>query len=256
MGRKIMTLCFLLCFGGSVHSLHAQIKAAKQQIANTAQALIGEAAYQLGADSILADKKISMGHATLRYTMKMKDRQSREWVLNFQNRLVYRMLVKQCQGFLTDFNRMTDAARKHPEHYPAVITAGTDLVLQAYGYVKQAVVVAMNCEVPLPWKVDYDDFLEGKDNTPKYKNDEERTEEETDKVNLLLPTERFKIINNALIQVMMMRTAMRNITSRLEKDFYWQKAVEYAVNFDNYVGEAQRRAFDTFGASMASWPTP
>lgn len=255
MGQKIVTLLVALCFGAGVAFVQAQ-SSAKQVMANTTQALIGEAAYQLRADSILADKKISMAHATLRYTMKMQDRQSREWVLNFQNRLIYKMLVKQCQGFLTDFNRMTDAARRHPEHYPAVITAGTDLVLQAYGFVKQAVVVAMNSDVPLPWKVDYNDFLEGKDKTPKYKNDSERTEDETDKVNLLLPTERFKIINNAMVQVMMMRMAMRNITSRLEKDFYWQHAVEYAVNFDSYIGEAQRRAFDTFGANIAARPLP
>ena len=256
MGRKIKRMMVGMGMAFCMAILPQQMKAQayKQQIANTAQALIGEGAYQLGADSILADKKISMAHATLRYTMKMQDRQSREWVLNFQNRLIYKMLVKQCQGFLTDFNAMTDAARKHPEHYPDVITAGTDLVLQAYGYVKQAVVVAMNCEVPIPWKVDYDDFLEGKDKTPKYKNDEERTEDETDKVNLLLPTERFKIINNAMTQVMMMRMSMRAITNRLNKDFYWQKAVEYAVNFDNYIGEAHSRAYSTFSAGLNSQP--
>lgn len=256
MGQKIITFILAGLCSMAVMPLHAQSKAVKQQIANTAQALVGEAAYQLGADSILADKKISMAQATFRYTMKMQDKQSRERMLNFQNRMAYRMLVRQCQYFLMDFNAMTDAARKHPEHYPGVISAGTDLLLQAYGFVKQAVVVAMNSQVPLPWKVDYDEFLAGKDNTPKYVNDPERSEEEDDKVNLLLPSERFNIINNTVVQVMQMRMAMKAVTARLNRDFTWQKAVEYALNFDDYIGEAQRRAFDTFGSSVAARPLP
>ena len=55
---------------------------------------------------------------------------------------------------------------------------------------------------------------------------------------------------------MQMRMAMKAVTARLNRDFTWQKAVEYALNFDDYIGEAQRRAFDTFGSNVAARPLP
>jgi len=139
---------------------------------------------------------------------------------------------------------------------PGCITAGTELLLQAYSFVKHAVVVAMNSQVPLPWKVDYDEFLEGKDRTPKYKDDPDKEKEDVDKHNLLLPSERFDILNNTLVQLINMRMALRAVTSRLNVDFTWQKAVEYAVNFRSYIHEAQGRAYTTFCADIAQRPLP
>lgn len=256
MEQKIKIWLLALVAMTSVSSAWGQVQAIKQWTLNTATAVSGELAYQAGADSIYDDKQISVVHATFRYMMKSKDMATREGILNFQNRMVYKMLVNECNGFIRDMNEMMDAARQHPEHMAGCITSGTEMLLQAYSLVKHVVVVAMNSKVPLPWKVDYYDFLEGKDNTPKYENDPDRTEEETDKANLLLPTERFKITINAIVQLSYMRTAIRAVTSKLKVDFTWQKAVEYAVNFDSYIHEAQRRAFDTFGTNIAARPLP
>lgn len=256
MGQK-MRRCAVILIGMAVAvGGWAQAKSVKQQLSNNAMAIAGEIMYQAGADSILSDKKITMGHATFRYLLKSSDRSSREWQANFQNRMVYRMLVRQCEGFLEDYNAMMTAARKHPEHMPGCITAGTELLLQAYSFVKHAVVVAMNSQVPLPWKVDYDEFLEGKDRTPKYKDDPDKEKEDVDKHNLLLPSERFDILNNTLVQLINMRMALRAVTSRLNVDFTWQKAVEYAVNFRSYIHEAQGRAYTTFCADIAQRPLP
>ena len=256
MGQKIRKMAVMLTGMAFAVCSFGQSKAVKQQISNTAMAVSGELMYQMGAEDILADKEISMAQASFRYMLKSRDRQSREWQANFQNRMVYRMLVNQCNGFMTDLNEMMNNARRHPEHMAGCITAGTELLLQAYSFVKHAVVVAMNSQVPLPWKVNYDEFLEGKDNTPKYANDPEKSQEDTDKHNLLLHSERFDILNNTLIQLVNMRMAVRAVNARLSVDFTWQKAVEYAVNFKSYIGEARSRAFNTFAVDVANRPLP
>ena len=255
MGQKIIRWLATLALMVLVMPATAQ-KAAKQEAANLTTALSGELMYQMGADSILGDKQITMAHATFRYLMKSQDMQSREWQANFQNRMVYRMLVRQCQGFMEDLNTMMDNARKHPEHMAGCITAGTELLLQAYSLVKHTVVVAMNSQVPLPWKVDYDEFVEGKSRTPKYADDPEKEKEDDDKTNLLLPSERFNILNNTLIQLINMRMAVRAVNAKLSVDFTWQKAFQYAVNFKSYMNEAQSRAIQTFGANIAARPLP
>ena len=84
----------------------------------------------------------------------------------------------------------------------------------------------------------------------------EKSQEDTDKHNLLLPSERFDILNNTLIQLVNMRMAVRAVNARLSVDFTWQKAVEYAVNFKSYIGEARSRAFNTFAVDVANRPLP
>ena len=255
MGQK-MRILMLLCLGWAcIMPLCAQ-KAAKQQIQNTAMAMVNEVLYYQGADSINDDKKISMTHATFRYYMKSQDMGSREWQANLKNKIVYRILVDQCQGLLYDMNMMMTNARKHPEHMAACITGGTEIMLQAYSVVKHAVVVAMNSQVPLPWKVDYDDFLEGKDNTPNYANDPEKTAQDTDKANLLLPTERFNILNESIKHIIQMRVAVQAVNAKLTVDFTWQKAVEYALKFDNYVDEAHQRVFTVYSNEIKNRPLP
>lgn len=255
MEQKMRSWMTVLLLAVAV-SAGAQTKAVKQILLNTTTAVAGEASYLMGADSINDDKKISVTHATFRYMMKSRDMTSREGVLNFQNKMIYRMLVNQCNGLVTDMNEMMSLARQHPEHMANCISSGTEMLLQAYALVKHVVVVAMNSEVPLPWKVDYDEFLEGRDRTPKYKNDPEKEETDTDKANLLLPTERFKMTINAIVQISYMRTAIRAVSARLRTDFTWQKALKRAVNFDTYIGEARRRAFTTFGSNIADRPLP
>lgn len=230
--------------------------ATKQQILNTASAVAQEGLYLINTDSVLKDKSISTGHATFRYLLKQKDRQSREWQVGFQNKMIYRMLVQQFNYLISDLNEMFDNARKHPEHMPACIMAGTDLLTQAYALGKHAVVVAMNSKVPLPWKVDYEKFLTGKDKTPNYENDKEKDKKDDDQQNLLLPSERYNILNNTLAQVMNLRMAIRAVNSKLSVDFTWQKGVEYALKFDNYVHEAHQQVFANFSRDVKNRPLP
>ena len=93
MGQKIRKMTVMLTGMAFAVCSFGQSKAVKQQISNTAMAVSGELMYQMGAEDILADKEISMAQASFRYMLKSRDRQSREWQANFQNRMVYRMLV-------------------------------------------------------------------------------------------------------------------------------------------------------------------
>lgn len=248
-------LSLLLCLFG-ITCGYAQDKATKQAFKNTASAVAQEYLYYINADSINSDKEISLAHATFRYMLKQKDMQSREWQIGFQNKIAYKMLVNQCHYFIQDLNEMMANARRHPEHMTMCITAGTDILMQFYATVRMVVVVAMNSKVPLPWKVDYEKFLEGKDNTPIYANDSERAEQETDKANLLLPSERYTILNQAFAQIMNLRMAIRAVNSKLMIDLTWQKALETALLFDDQIKEAHRTAFTTFEASLNSRPVP
>ena len=256
MGQKMRKYTLMLIGMMMALTMMAQKKAIQQIITNTATAVAGEVTYRMGADSILKDKNMTMAHAIFRYVLKSSDRDSREWQANFQNRIVYRMLVRQCQYFMDDYNEMIKNAQKHPEHLANCITAGSELLLQAYSFVKHAVVVAMNSKVPLPWKVDYDEFIEGKDNTPIYANDAERDKKDVDNYNLLLPSERYNILNNTLSQLISMRVALRAVNARLSTDFTWQRALQYAPNFRSYISEAQSRAFMSFGTNIMNRPLP
>lgn len=248
-------LSLLLCLF-AVTQGYAQDKATKQALANTASAVAEEYLYYINADSIKSDKEISLAHATFRYMLKQKDMQSREWQIGFQNKIAYKLLVGQCHYLIEDLNEMMDNARRHPEHMAMCITAGTDMLMQFYGIVRTVVVVAMNSKVPLPWKVDYEKFLNGEDNTPIYANDPDRKEEETDKANLLLPSERYTILNQAFTQIMNLRIAIQAVNYKLKVDLTWQKALETALLFDDQIKEAQRIAFTTIEASLNDRPVP
>ena len=227
-----------------------------QQILNDAAAVAQEALFTVNYDSVRSDKTVSTAHALIRYSLKQQDRNSREWQVGFQNKIIYRLLVQQFNYLIRDVNEMFDNARKHPEHMPACITAGSEILLKAYSLGKHAVVVAMNSKVPLPWKVDYDKFLEGKDNTPIYANDKEKGKNDDDRQNLLLPSERYNILNSTLSQVMDLRVAIRAVNSKLSVDMTWQKGVMYALKFDNYVHEAHQNVFRTFSREIANRPVP
>ena len=230
--------------------------ATKQQLLNTAAAVAEEGLYMINVDSILKDKSISTVAALARYNLKQQDMGTREWQIAFRNKIVYRMLVQQFNYLIRDMNDMFENARKHPEHMPACIMAGSEILLQAYSLGKHAVVVAMGSRVPLPWKVNYKEFLEGKDNTPIYANDKDRDKKDDDKQNLLLPSERYNILNSTVQQVMALRMAINAVNAKLSVDFTWQKGVEYALKFDNYVHEAHNKVFREFSRSIDSRPVP
>ena len=252
MKRLVIVLLMVL---SASPVLFAQ-KAAKQQILNTAEAMVAEGLYMNWTDSMLADKKMTLAHATARYILKQNELYTKEWVEEYKNRIIYQLMVQQFNGLIEDIADLKKAAQKHPEHLPACISAGTELLLQAYALGKNAVVVAMNSMAPLPWKVNYQDLLEGKVKTPIYKNDTTRTEKDNDGRNLLLPTERYKIMNDTYVQIFRMRIAIQMIIAKLDVDLTWQKAVLYAVKFDDEIQKAHSQVFSAFSSSINSRPLP
>lgn len=233
-----------------------RFKAVSQSLANTASAVTQEALYKNRADSINKDKQVTLLHATTRYLLKQRDMQSREREIGFQNKIAYKLLVSQCKGLIEDLDVMMENASKHPEHMAGCISAGSDILMQAYATVRMVVVAAMQSKVPLPWKVDYEKFLEGKDKTPIYANDKEKSKNDTDKANLLYPSERYNILNQAFEQLVNLRIAIRRVNSKLEVEMTWQKAVEYALLFDNHIKDAHQKAYATFQADFHNRPLP
>lgn len=231
-------------------------KAAKQVADNTLKAVASEALYMTWTDSMVSDKEMTLVHATARYMLKKKDMETREWNLDFQNRIIYRMLVQQFNGLISDVNQLTRLVTQHPEHSAGCFKACSDMLLQAYALGKHAVVVAMNSKVPLPWKVKYGDFLEGKDETPPYERDPSRDPKDNDGTNLLLPTERYKILNDTYGRIIEMRLALNAVIAKFSVDMTWQKAVLYAVKFDDELHEVQKSVFQEFSSSIADRPLP
>lgn len=249
--RKYFILLLLLASG-----LPAGAQAYKQQLLNTASAEAAELLYAIEADSIMQDKLVIGVHAGFRHMLKMAEQDERRRSVFTRDSYLYRELVRECTGFAREVGQMMDNARRHPEYMATCIKGGTELVSQAYSVVKHAVVVGMGSNVPYPWKVDLEKLLQGKDNTPDYRDDRERDAKDDDHDNMLLPDERYRIVNNAVAQLKGMRTAVAAVNSKLTFDIPLRKKLKAAQPLSVLLDGARRDGFKKGYRIIDNYPLP
>lgn len=236
--------------------LPGRAQAYKQQLLNTASAEAAELLYAIEADSIMQDKLVIGVQAGFRHMLKMAERDERRRTVFTRDSYLYRELVRECTGFAREVGQMMDNARRHPEYMATCIKGGTELVNQAYSVVKHAVVVGMGSNVPYPWKVDLEKLLRGEDNTPDYRNDSERSVKDDDHDNMLLPDERYRIVNNAVAQLKGMRTAVAAVNSKLTFDIPLREKLKAALPLADVVDGARRDGFNQAAQIIRGYPLP
>lgn len=204
-------------------------KTARQVATNTAAAYAQETLHEIQQDTVM-QRTNSLLAATLihynKYEMDMSQRLSdngfrREGAL-------YAKLVRECNRFVNLTGKFLNAAVHSPQNLTYCYRSAISLGNQARQAVKEAVVIGMNSKVPNPFKVNYNDLYNGIDTVPAYREDPEvKYDEDEMKIikerNLLLPDERIRIVNDAIMRLSTFNRTLTVMTWKLDTHFSFRE---------------------------------
>lgn len=254
----IIAMTLIAIAGNAQYKIKTDKEAVKIMGINTASAVGQELIYKLFEDSIKADKTISMADVTVRHMEKMAELESRQQTVFSKNSRAYKSLLKECLGFSEDLNgvlkQVLNSNLLNSAMNIEMYVNCYDLLDQAKGVVKHAVVVGMAGKVPLPWNINLKDFLAGKDNTPIFNSSNEKTEKDSDGENLLTPDERYRIVNNAVYQLRQMRRALWVVKIKMSVDMDWRKRFKNAGNYCKKFYDDWEWAFKHSNNPFSSYP--
>lgn len=196
-------------------------KTAAQIEANTAAAAVPENTYlDYNKDMLKSSTGITAASLSklINYSLDMSQRKD---LFGFtKDGAMYHTLVREVTMLLKECKDCADTAADNPLMVSDCREGIIRTLLQAKGLVKECVVVAFNCKVPNPFKVDLKKLEEGKDNTKNYAEDSSRDEKkDEDGNNLLLPDERIRIIENCISRLRELRRSVRYVNLKMETHY-------------------------------------
>ena len=207
-------------------------KTAKVIEENTAVAAVPESQYRNMNDSVMENNKRILAAVTLREQMLSMDMQARLNMNGFRRESrAFKRLVYEITYLTQSTTLLLNEARRNPEHSVFVTRQAAKLLLEAKNFVKYAVVVAMNGEVPNPFKLTVEDLEEDLYSIPTYNADAAPGERVNDSYNLLLPDDRIAIMQET-------RSQLRNIRRAMDQ-MYWKLKTEFTVR--NLIWAASRQ---------------
>jgi len=198
---------------------------------NTAVAKVPENTMEIMSDTVNQNTKRILTAVTLRNTMYSLDMQARENLNGFRRESrAYRRLVYEVVYLVQSATLLINEAARNPHHLVFVTTKTAKLLLEAKNFVKYAVVVAMNGNVPNPFRVSIEDFQADLARVPSYNADASTDQKVDDQYNLLLPDDRIAILQQT-------RTQLRNIRKAMDQ-MYWKLLTDFNVR--NLIWAASR----------------
>ena len=215
--------------------------------ANTAAAYAWENGYRINADTILMRSSSILASALIKQQMKNFDMEERQKLRNLgRDGMAYYMLVDETAKLVAAAVEYIRHVKEYPHNSFTCYKDLTMVMLEAKGLVKNAVVVGMGGKVPNPFKVDRDKLFNGTDNTPAYEDDADSKDRDgkvvTDGDNLLLPDERYRIVNHTINKLRKLTLATITAANKLKYDYGWRKKMWEAPPYMNYRVENVKRA--------------
>lgn len=199
---------------------------------NTAVAAVPEGQYKNMNDTVKRNNERILAAVTLREQMLSMDMQARLNMNGFKRESrAFKRLVYEITYLTQSATLLLNEVSRNPEHSVFVTRQAAKLLLEAKNFVKYAVVVAMNGEVPNPFRLTVEDLEKDLYKVPIYNADAAPDERVDDSYNLLLPDDRIAIMQET-------RTQLRNIRRAMDQ-MYWKMKTEFTVR--NLIWAASRQ---------------
>lgn len=228
----ILAIGFSTTAGAQQYEVVHDKKSTEMVAANMAAAMATETLHSAQIDSVKRRTLDIMSAVLIRQYMNDMDMAQRKDVSHFgpESRL-YRKLVLECQRFVTETAMLCEVVSKNPVNTAYCYKHLAEISMLAKQEVKNAVIFGMDGKVPNPFKVNYDELLEGKVTVPLYIKDGDRDSVAFKTHNLLLPDERMTIVNNAIYKIRDYTRALRRVRTKIQYHTGFRQALRQTTPY-------------------------
>lgn len=220
-------------------------KTAKMVGENMGAALAGENLYTAQVDSTEKKRTSLLSKVTIRNIMKSADMLSRKNLGNLTAEgAAYSTICREIKRLMESISKLGKNAAKKPAAFYYCSKQTAEVLLEAEGYVEQAIVIAMNAKVPNPFKDDADNkgqsFWGGGrpiNKTTTFEQDELKKspkDRKTDGLNLLHADDRIRICNQTIYGLRRLRRMVDVISFKLKCNYTWKDAMAKTLGYEYY----------------------
>lgn len=236
MKRIIIILLGVLAVNTTAHAQGRVVhdtKTAKMVGENMGAALAGENLYTAQVDSTEKKRTSLLSKVTIRNIMKSADMLSRKNLGNLTAEgAAYSTICREIKRLMESISKLGKNAAKNPAAFYYCSKQTAEVLLEAEGYVEQAIVIAMNAKVPNPFR-----YSEGDKKAKTFEQDELKKspkDRKTDELNLLHADDRIRICNQTIYGLRRLRRMVDVISFKLKCNYTWKDAMAKTLGYEYY----------------------